>query len=130
MSEVSICSSGKAFKASISASCAGESLLIVITFVTFGLGSRDDANDFIAIMLFYGVRDQQNQDLIDPTNRLPSLLATHIPILDRELIRIVKDMLRQFKADAVLCQIDSVLLGSHSNRIMAVAQESAGRRLG
>jgi len=55
------------------------------------------------------VSDEQHVNAVHDSNRLPTPLALHLPILPREVLRIVKDQGSGLKPDAVLSSVELVL---------------------
>jgi hypothetical protein len=77
-------------------------LLIANTFPPGGAPGRDNADDFILILLFDRVGNEENHNFTDPAYRSPPAFPIHDPILFDESAWIQEYLLRQFEANAVL----------------------------
>ncbi|ODU55346.1 MAG: hypothetical protein BGO25_12625 [Acidobacteriales bacterium 59-55] len=55
------------------------------------LSRRDNPHQFFAILILKRVRDQQQQNAFDPSNRLPSHFALYLAILQHDKVGIVED---------------------------------------
>src|SRR5712691_286618 len=121
MSEVSICSSGRAARAASSFFCfpvraRGGIRLMVTTLLRLGiyvslawgsLACRDDADYFL--IFIHRVGHNYHANSAHHSNRLPARFAVYLPVLHTHMIRIVKHQDGGCEADAMFSLIDPVL---------------------
>ena len=70
---------------------------------------------FLVLVIAPGMRHQQQYRTVDCPDSLPPFLTVYNTILTREMQWIIKDKLRQFKADAMVLLIQRVLVFVPSN---------------